>query len=551
MMKYRMRIPLPILSVIFLIFVNLTACSALRTVGLIEDVKPLYDPVPKRLITQSPWFYVSERDVDLQATYCWFDPNKQERFTHLGIAPKALKMIQDANKVIIASVFLFDTAYSDNEIKWDIVREFTNLLIQKKKDNPDMTIAVILDPINRAYEKRISPAMHAMLYAGIDIFISDLLDTNSATALHLREGLHHIGRFINRRLAFGLFGKVGDLFTERNVSIQTPVGEGVSIKKLWNALALKANHRKVLVVDSGHTYESIVTSANPHNASIPNSNYGTTVRGDLAKYIYMVLREDVKNSIELNRVIWHHKESKILRKNYEREYLRKHLPPFDLQDIQPGQDSIDTPVRISFMTESRIRDQIITMLSEVAPGDAVRIQMFYLSNMPVIQAIIDAAKKVERPIRIILDPSKDAFNIEKDGTPNRQVAYHLAEKIKEQGLNLEIRWYDTHGEQNHAKIMSITNPTIGKYELINGSANWTGKNLEDINMEANLRIVGSKKVTEKFNGVFDLLWTNDNHGGMIFTLGYHEKSSSDGKSYDTHAGMSKWYFGEKLGYVGW
>ena len=59
------------------------------------------------------------------------------------------------------------------------------------------------------------------------------------------------------------------------------------------------------------------------------------------------------------------------------------------------------------------------------------------------------------------------------------------------------------------------------------------------------------KVTGKFNQSFDLLWTNDNNSGMIYTIGYHEKSSADGKGYDTHAGMMKWHLGEKLGYVGW
>ncbi len=118
------------------------------------------------------------------------------------------------------------------------------------------------------------------------------------------------------------------------------------------------------------------------------------------------------------------------------------------------------------------------------------------------------------------------------------------QKKKELGLNLEIRWYDTNGEQNHAKIMSITNTDSQKpkYELINGSANWTGKNLKDINLEANICIKGSKKVVNKFNTLFDLFWKNSD--GMVYTVDYQGK-------YETHTGMDKWRNGENWGYVSW
>jgi hypothetical protein len=184
------------------------------------------------------------------------------------------------------------------------------------------------------------------------------------------------------------------------------------------------------------------------------------------------------------------------------------------------------------------------MLSSAQDEDEVRIQMFYLSEFKVIDAIIDAAKRVKKPMRIILDANKNAFGSEKDGTPNRQVAAHLMQKKKELGLDLQIRWYDTEQEQNHAKIMSITNPDDQKpkYELINGSANWTGKNLKDINLEANVCIKGSQKVVSKFNRLFDLLWNNSD--GMVYTIPYQGK-------YEAHSGMHKWRGGENWGLVDW
>jgi len=184
------------------------------------------------------------------------------------------------------------------------------------------------------------------------------------------------------------------------------------------------------------------------------------------------------------------------------------------------------------------------MLENARQDDIVRIQMFYLSDFKVIKAIIKTAKRLKKPMLIILDPSNDAFGMKKDGTPNRQVAAYLMKKKKQHGLNLEIRWYDTHGEQNHAKIMSITNtePARQKYELINGSANWTGKNLKDINLEANICLKGSKKVVNKFNTLFDLFWWNSD--GMAYTIGYQGK-------YEAHTGLNKWKDGERWGYVAW
>lgn len=68
------------------------------------------------------------------------------------------------------------------------------------------------------------------------------------------------------------------------------------------------------------------------------------------------------------------------------------------------------------MTESKIRDEIIAGLKGVGPEDEVRIQMFYQSNRPVIDAILAAGKITTKPVRLILDPNKDAFNAIKDGT---------------------------------------------------------------------------------------------------------------------------------------
>jgi hypothetical protein len=513
------------------LLVLLTGCAGVRTCHNTLD--------PKRLTVHSPWFYVSDDDVDLQEAYSGFDPRTQQRFSHLTIGDKAIDMINNADEVILASTFLFDVFYSEDQPQRDIVEEITTAVVQKKKSNPEISVVLILDPVNRAYGRRIGPAVKTLLENGVDVFYSDLLSTRSATALGLGQLGNNILRFADT-ISFGILGKVLSIPAGPKLPLENPLDEqGLSLESIWNALALKANHRKLLVTDCDGAYEAMVTSANPHNASIHNTNFSITVKGDIAKYIYMVVREDIIYSKKLNFVDWSNNS-----KAYKQNFLNQVLPPLPQSDIKPFVYSSSSTVAVAFVTESCIRRSIIEMLKNARQDDLVRIQLFYLSDFKVIKAIIKTAKRLKKPMLIILDPSNDAFGIKKDGTPNRQVAAYLMKKKKQHGLNLEIRWYDTHGEQNHAKIMSVTNtePARQKYELINGSANWTGKNLKDINLEANIYLKGSKKVVSKFNTLFDLFWHNSD--GMVYTIDYQGK-------YQAHTGLNKWKDGERWGYVAW
>lgn len=495
---------------------------------------------PTLLDTESPNFYVAEGDVDLQASRAGLNLNTDKRFADLNIGNKALEMITNASKTIIASAFLFDTINANGEIKWDAVAKFTRLLIKKKHENPDMKIVFILDPINSGYGGITAPAVNLLVAAGIDVVYSDLLPTKSATAPKILEGIKEGCNFVDKKLTRGVLGDVVAKLASFKIPKKTPISdEGISPYMAWNAASLKANHRKLLVTDAGDSFESLITSANPHNASVPNENYAITVKGDVGKYMYMTMREDVKKAMDKGTTLLSAESQK-----KKKDYFSSELPPIDMKTLKLGSKTEETPVSVKFVTENKIKQQILAMLKDVKPEDDVRLQMFYLSDYDVVDAIVEASKKLKKPMRIILDPNKDAFGSKKDGTPNRQVASYLLEKKKELGLNLNIRWYDTQGEQNHAKIMSVTNRESGKFDIINGSANWTGKNLKTINMESDVVVKGSEKVVSKYNGVFDNLWTNGD--GMHYTIGFDENPE-----YATHAGMWKWAFGERTGYVSW
>jgi len=562
-----------------------------------------------RLEAQSPWFPVADGDVGLHLSFSGFKPNGAsttdgERVHRLAIGKKALAMVDAARTTIVASAFLFDSMYASNPegtTRADdalaeerrITETFRDRLLAKRRENPNMLIVVVLDPINRAYADRVSEAVKRFHEAGIDVFYSDLASTppvgvnnkvmSAFQELHRRDvqvdelqssAFATIEDAINdsSTLAFAL----GDRKLPIQQQLQSlkagrplelggkPValdGHPLTLELAFQAALLKANHRKLLVTDAGDRLEALVSSANPHNASFGAANSALSVKGAAATYIYNVIREDVRFSIERQERV-----ERKLATDGERaaragkrfafwsaaratpaaraDYLTRLFPAL------PVPAAAGTTVgQAAFVTESKIADAVLSLLARAERGDEIRIQMFYLSYQPVIDAILAASKRTERPVRVLLDPNKDAFNAIKDGTPNRQVARHMLRAAKDDpAAKLELRWYSTHGEQNHAKIMSITNAASGKHEVITGSCNWTGKNIAGPNMEANLVVKGAPGVVAQFNAQFDAFWSNRGEAGVEYSIPYddpryryHEQTADD----------ASWLNGESTGLVAW
>lgn len=490
--------------------------------------------VALRVNNESPIFYVEDKDVELFESYAGFDEVKQESFHNLTIHKKAKQMIADAKDYIIASVFLFDNMYSQKEPTFDLVKQLTDQLLAKKRENPSIVINIILDPLHKGYAHRESPAIKLFRAHGINVFYSDLLETKSAGP-EVVEAYHETSRFLdnvtdaitnnNWSKLQKEFGKAKIPFVKRELD-----GDKATLALVRNALLLKANHRKILVTDNDEgEFEALISSANPHNASLPSANYALSTKGELAKYIYNVLRLDILKSHELGweYAYWSPLEGNKLR-HFSRVFPKLHV------DIQ-SEPEADRNVGVQFVSEVKVRDSIIKMLEGVEADDQVRIQMFYFSSFPVLQALMDAAERTNKPIRLLLDPNKDAFNTIKDGSPNRQVAAYLMEMKKKYNLNLDIKWFSTHGEQNHAKIISVTNERTGKYLVNTGSTNWTRKNLDGINMEANLLVIGSERLNQKFDSVFDMFWEN-RQVNVTYSLAWDDPAYK----YNEHAGMEKW-----------
>jgi len=140
--------------------------------------------------------------------------------------------------------------------------------------------------------------------------------------------------------------------------------------------------------------------------------------------------------------------------------------------------------------------------------------MFYLSDRDIIKSLLRASNR-GTTIRIILDPNKDAFGYKKNGIPNKPVAYEL---IKKSNKKIKIRWYDTHGEQFHSKMVFV-NKEEESYMIL-GSANLTRRNLNNYNLETNIEIKSKndKQIIQDIKEYFDKIWNNKD--GKYYTVGY-------------------------------
>ena len=123
---------------------------------------------------------------------------------------KALDMIENADKFVFASVFLFDVLYAEGKPEMDIVSKLTDLLVKKRRENPDFSVIIMLDPINKAYNNRRGPAVKRLSASGADIFYSDLLSTQAHTPFKFVEAAHHLARWISQ-----LTGGIFDALTKR------------------------------------------------------------------------------------------------------------------------------------------------------------------------------------------------------------------------------------------------------------------------------------------------------------------------------------------------
>lgn len=483
--------------------VLLVFCLVWLTTAVYHSLKPM---PPGTHVDAGP-YRLADTDVQFLADVTVGDDLGKRAFDQ-RIFDQVFRLIDSARDFVVLDFFLINddrgALAKAAPPHRALSRELIDHLLARKRALPSLRVLLITDPVNDVYGAAPNEGLAALRAAGIDV-VSTRLD-----ALRDPNPLYS-GAY---RLLIGWW--IGD--GSGGVSfLPNPMEDGpgrVSLRSWLTLLNLKANHRKLVAADDGNGgMVAIVTSANPHDASSAHSNVALQVRGGIVADII---------------------DSEISIATFSGWKGNWQAPP---RAAAAG----DGTLAVRYLTEGAIAEASIEQIDRSGDGDAIDIAMFYLSERRYIAALAKAAQRGVT-VRIVLDPSKDAFGRTKDGLPNRSVAAELRRLSDER---IQLRWYRTHGEQFHTKLLAIRGRD--RFWICLGSANLTRRNVDDFNLEANLAVSGplESSVEKDVRRWFEAIWGNDAAAAGAYSADYSAFEDGSTVQYWKYrlmeaTGMSTW-----------
>jgi len=413
-----------------------TLLTAWIAMGLWQRGKPLPEGIGEA------WPEHTVGKVGFLADESWFDAQGGHHLDQV-IFDEMLALIGEARRLVVLDMFLFNDFAGNSEggSFRPLTAELTDALIEQKRRHPGLEAVVISDPLNTLYGGLELDHLEALRLAGITVVLTALDRLRASNPLW--SGLWHLGpRWLGNSTRAGW--------------LPNALGPGrVTLRSYLALLNFNANHRKTLVVDRGEGWAALVTSANPHDVSSLHGNVALRFEGAAALDLL---------ASERTIAAW----------------SGVRLPgPRPLPATSNGEGA-----RLQLLTEGAIRDALLAAIEACGEGDRLDLAVFYLAHRGVIEALKQARRRgVE--VRALLDLNRDAFGLEKGGIPNRPVGRELVES------GIAVRWYATRGEQCHSKLL-LRRPGDGsEAELILGSANFTRRNLDNLNLETSIRLLGT------------------------------------------------------------
>ena len=410
------------------------------------------------------------KDADCEFLYDLTYLKDGKRLHEKRIFKREMDLIKNAKDFLMVDFFLFNDEYPDSMSFPSQVEEMTDLLIAKKKENPAMPILFVTDPINNFYGAYEEDNLKRLRENGIDVVITDLNKMRDSNAL--------VSGFYRAYLQW--FGTSGGGWIKNFFDKDADKVNVRSILKLAN---FKGNHRKVLISEK----EALVASANPHDPSAHHSNVAMAFHG---KSMEDLIRSESIFFDKLPNVI----------ENFKAE-------------------EVTSPYKLKVITEGKIYDEISKNIKETKKDDEINLGIFYLSEFRILRELGEASKRGV-DVKIIADLNKDAFGLEKNGSPNRPALSEL----KEDYPDINIRWYQTSGEQFHTKFIYFDFMDKNPLAIL-GSANYTRRNLDNFNLETNLAVEMEKDspMAKEMKNYYARIWNNEDGDYTLPLEDFYEK----------------------------
>lgn len=432
--------------------------------ALLEAFKPL----PEGLSYSGPWRPAEDVRLLLDQTHAGATG---EVFSKQEIFDELLALIDQAERLIVVDMFLFNDFAGQDSFR-ALSRELAAALIRARQRAPGLEVVLLSDPFNTLYGGIRNPQLEILEAAGVRVIMTPLARLPASNPLWS-------GPWSLCCRGLGNSTEGGWL--------PNPVGSGkISLRSYLHLLNFRANHRKTLVVDAGDDWVGLVTSANPHDASSRHSNQALRFSGAAA----LDLLASERAVAELAG------------------HDTRHWPQPPVPELTAASES----PQLRVLSEGAIRDALLGTVDSTGPDDQLDIEVFYASFRPLAQALIRARQRGTQ-IRVLLDPNRDAFGREKNGIPNRQFAWDLHQ------AGIDVRWCATSGEQCHRKLL-VLRRSDGTGELLSGSANFTRRNLDDLNLETDVQLRGPSTTLALARAAndFEKLWSNAD--GKQYSLPY-------------------------------
>ncbi len=491
----------------------------------------------------------------------------------------ALKqMVRVAKKNILLRIFVVSdndgVLFTSPDDQHPMAEEFVNLLIERKVQDPNLDIVLILDPINfvdyhQVFEfpwQRWAAKLRkrGRLFRGLARRLETTIVVNRAYPERyerlkgqstLRERLRDAGitvlsanLFHNPEKNFffkikpGRDGAVDDSDVRLKTIKRLPdeylsVGDRIALEKkmtFYQAFSLCGDHRKFAIIDDGALAWN--ASMNVWDNDFYSPDDGVLVAGKLAGKMVDQFEQARKESLELYRSLYRAGKMPELAQQYERGPYR-YSPANPVNLLQAGGKELKlSPAGGELLRDGDIAARLVNSFEHLKPGSTVDIYQTLITDPKIIKPIVTAARRGV-VFRILTDSYENVYGA--DASFTHGVAFRNFRDAMKDGASILVRAVvpDPRISEIHRKFALVRGPRDDDRQedyLLTGSANFSMHSADGTQRELNI-LFDQGDVKRQARDFFDAAWENrlpeeqnmiprlireDWHGKDVFSTGF-------------------------------